>query len=54
MIPDNNDHLIVRLVGDNKSNRTMYSFKIHPNSVSIYLSRLRPNNRGDFDRDETR
>ncbi len=51
----NNDHVIVRLVGQDKSNRTMYSIKLYRvGSVSIFVSRLEANNQGHFEQEEDR
>ena len=37
---DGDDHLVVRLIGDNKSNTTMYTFKLfHVGQVTISVSR---------------
>ncbi len=52
---NNNDHVIVRLVGDNRSNSTMYSIKLYSvGSVSIFVSKLKPNNRGTIEQSENR
>ena len=51
----NNDHLVVRLIGEEKSNRTMYTFKLFEvGSVSVHVSKLDLNNDGTFRRDEVR
>ena len=37
---DGDDHLVVRLIGDNKSNTTMYTFKLfHVGQATISVSR---------------
>jgi hypothetical protein len=53
----NNDHVIVRLVNKNRSNMTMYTFKLYRvGSVSIFVSKLTGNTNGDgtFVRSELR
>ena len=54
----NNDHVIVRLVNKNRSNSTMYSFKLYRvGSVSLFVSKLEPSpssRNSNFNRVETR
>ena len=41
----NNDHVVVRLVNKNRSNSTMYTFKLYRvGSVSLFINRLEPGN----------
>ncbi len=51
----NNDHVIVRLVGEDKSNRTMYSLKLYRvGSVTVSVSTLEPDNQGRLEQVDDR
>lgn len=53
-IPNNQDHIIVRLVGKDRSNRTMYTFKVGEETLALYTSTLELNSRGEYDEEEIR